>query len=101
MSTQSDGGPREIFGSQFTWKHNLEENSTWKHDYKIGNTNQLGNVIIDLETHLLTWKLHSNVKTLVLTWRQLIWKQYFCLKKSRFQVNSKVSKLEEMFPSSP
>ena len=42
---------------KLTWKPNFETKLTSIYDYEVENTNQLGNVIINLEASILPWKL--------------------------------------------
>ena len=67
-------GPREIW--EEIWGHSSLGNITWK-KIQPGNTIIKLKTEINLETSLLTWKPYY-----LLTWRQLIWKQYFFRKKS-------------------
>ena len=42
---------------KLTWKAYFETKLTLIYDYEVENTNQLGNVIINLEASILPWKL--------------------------------------------
>lgn len=42
---------------KLTWKPYFETKLTLIYDYEVENTNQLGNVIINLEASILPWKL--------------------------------------------